>query len=304
MPTDVAPLPPEEAASTLAAVEADEAARGASVIDEVELERLRRYAATGERAPGWTPLVARAADGVVGYAGLVLGDDGAASGDAAATHDADDPPAVLEALLRSLTAAARDAGAYRLQVWVRQVGRPQLAAAERVGFTPDRRLGVLGRALSADLEVVPPAAGWTIRASRAPGDDEAVVDVLAAAYAGTDEAGWTVTRLHERQGYEWYRPEDLLVAEAADGRIGGLHWLKRRSPTQGEVYNLAIAPHAQGAGLGAALLTAGLHHLREAGCDEVVLWVDRANERAVRLYERNGFTTRWDDVAFGIDLAS
>lgn len=301
MPIDVAPLPPEEAASTLAAVEADEAARGASVIDEAELERLRRYAATGERAPGWTPLVARAAAGGAGYAGLVVGEDGAASGDAAATRAAD-APAILEALLSALAATARDAGGSRLQVWVRQVGGPQLAAAERAGFTPDRRLGVLGRALTDDLEVLSPAAGWTIRASRAPDDDEAVVDVLASAYAGTDEAGWTLTRLHERQGYDWYQPEDLLVAEADDGGIGGLHWLKRRSPTQGEVYNLAIAPHAQGAGLGAALLTAGLRHLRETGCDEVVLWVDRANDRAVRLYERNGFTTRWDDVAFGSDL--
>ncbi|MEX2504952.1 MAG: GNAT family N-acetyltransferase, partial [Egicoccus sp.] len=114
---------------------------------------------------------------------------------------------------------------------------------------------------------------------------------------------WTLTQLHERQAYAWYRPEDLLVAEGPDGRLGGLHWLKRRGGDEGEVYNLAIAPHAQGAGLGAALLTAGLHHLSDVGCTEVILWVDRANERAVRLYERNGFATRWDDVAFGIDLA-
>jgi ribosomal protein S18 acetylase RimI-like enzyme len=30
----------------------------------------------------------------------------------------------------------------------------------------------------------------------------------------------------------------------------------------------------------------------------VLLWVDRANERAVELYTSRGFTTRWDDVAF------
>jgi hypothetical protein len=34
----------------------------------------------------------------------------------------------------------------------------------------------------------------------------------------------------------------------------------------------------------------------------VLLWVDRANERAVRLYTSQGFTTRWDDVALGRTL--
>ncbi|MBS3939749.1 MAG: GNAT family N-acetyltransferase [Actinobacteria bacterium] len=302
MPIAVTPLPPEHAANALAVVEADEAVRGASVIDEAELERLRRYARSGERTAAWTPLVARSDAEDVGYAGLLLGDDGVASGDAAATLDAQDPAAVLEALLRSLSDAARDGGASHLQVWVRQVGEVEHAAAERAGFAVDRRLGVLGRALPGDLEVVPPAAGWTIRPSQVPSDDEGVVEVLASAYADTDDAGWTVAQLRQRQAYDWYRAEDLLVAEGPAGRIGGLHWLKRRTPRQGEVYNLAIAPHAQGAGLGAALLSAGLLHLREVGCTEVVLWVDRANERAVRLYERNGFTTRWYDVAFGIDL--
>jgi mycothiol synthase len=95
----------------------------------------------------------------------------------------------------------------------------------------------------------------------------------------------------------WFRAEDLLVAEAPDGRLLGLHWLKRREADVGEVYNLAVHPDGQGQRLGPLLLAAGLAHLRAVGCEDVLLWVDRANDRAVRLYEGEGFTTRWDDVA-------
>jgi ribosomal protein S18 acetylase RimI-like enzyme len=40
-----------------------------------------------------------------------------------------------------------------------------------------------------------------------------------------------------------------------------------------------------------------MHHLRDVGCDDIVLWVDLSNERAVRLYASHGFHTRWEDVA-------
>src|SRR5690606_2487477 len=114
--------------------------------------------------------------------------------DAAATLDAADPAGVLEALLVALAGEAKTAGAPRLQVWVRQVGEPEFAAAETAGFEVDRRLGILGRDLSTPPDITPPADGWTIRASQRPADDDAVVAVLAAAYEGTDEAGWDLAQ--------------------------------------------------------------------------------------------------------------
>ena len=53
---------------------------------------------------------------------------------------------------------------------------------------------------------------------------------------------------------------------------------------------LGIAPAAQGRGLGALLSLAGLHHLREAGATEFLLYVEGDNDAAVRTYERLGFT--------------
>ena len=59
----------------------------------------------------------------------------------------------------------------------------------------------------------------------------------------------------------------------------------------GEVYVIAVAPGAQGTGLGAVLLRQGLAMLRERGCEQALLYVDGDNTGAMRLYERYGFTS-------------
>jgi mycothiol synthase len=103
-------------------------------------------------------------------------------------------------------------------------------------------------------------------------------------------------RFASRAAAPWFRHEDLLVAHDDRGRIVGVHWTKRRSADVGEVYNLAVHPDARGKGVGAALLAAGFAHLAAAGMLDVLLWVDLANERALRLYVAHGFTLRWEDV--------
>jgi len=301
---EVVEVSPDTAAVALAALDADEAARGSSLVDEAEHLRLRRFVGTGDRVAGWQAVVGLDPNGtgVLGYGGLVAAGPGERTfADVAVFVDADAGASarglVLRRLLSEGGARADAVGLSDVQVWIRQVGDVEIDTAASVGFSVERRLGVLGRHLD-DVEVVAPGDGWAIRAYRPDADDEAVVAALAAAYAGTDEGGWTLAQFRERRGYDWFDPADLLLVEDGAGRIAGLHWLKRRSSDRGEVYNLAIDPTAQGAGLGAALLTAGLAHLRDLGCLDVMLWVDRANDRAVRLYEKYGFTTRWDDVAF------
>jgi mycothiol synthase len=209
---------------------------------------------------------------------------------------------VLGALLAGLEGLGWQHLAGRLQVWVRHAQPADVVCATDEGYGVDRRLGVLGRWLDTPLPDRTEVAGTTVRPYRPDSDDEGVVDVLAAAYAGTADGGWDLARFRERRGLPWFRPEDLLVAQDDDGWIAGVHWLKRRGAEVGEVYNLAIHPRAQGRGLGAVLLAAGLHQLAEVGCRDALLWVDLANERAVRLYISQGFTTRWEDVAFARTL--
>lgn len=281
-----------------------EARTGVPLVDESERGRLDRLQRGEPRDPRWWSLAAHLDGEVVGYGAVVLPDapQDQATGDVAvdvtiAGATPPDPVSVRSVLLQELRHLVVPERAASLQVWMRYVGDRHLLDIEQDGFVVARRLGILGRRLDDEVEL-PDADGVTIRAYVPDQDDAAVVDVLARAYEGTGDGGWTTVRFAERRALPWFRPEDLLLAtDDTSGDVLGLHWLKRRGEGVGEVYNLAIGPEGQGRGVGAVLLSAGLAHLREVGCHDVLLWVDRANERAVQLYTSRGFTTRWDDVA-------
>ena len=100
---------------------------------------------------------------------------------------------------------------------------------------------------------------------------------------------WTPTNLAERMAEPWFDPAGLIVAEDPDGSLLGFHWTKQHSPDLGEVYVVAIAPEAQGRGLGRVLTLAGLHHLAGLGVAEVLLYVESDNHPAIAVYSRLGF---------------
>jgi mycothiol synthase len=122
------------------------------------------------------------------------------------------------------------------------------------------------------------------------------VTLLSRAYP--ELGGWYEHGFARLRDGDWFRAEDLLLLEdAADGRLLGLHWMKRRGDGVGEVYNLAVDPDAQGRGYGPLLLDIGLAHLAAVGSREVVLWVHATNTRAFGLYRSRGFEPRWEDVS-------
>jgi len=289
-----------------AMLDTQELVLGLPLVDEAERARLAAAVSAapdeGAADPRWRPIVACRDEEVVGYAGIVLPDEpeGVAVGDLAPARLPGAWAGIVPALLNGLEALI-GADASGLQVWVRHVDIGDLAPAVSAGYRVDRRLGVLGRTLD-EVTAPRPPSGTVVRTYREDIDDEAVVEVLAAAYEGTGEGGWDLARFRSRRQLPWFRAEDLLLAVDAADAVGGLHWLKRRDAMTGEVYNLAVHPDAQGRGLGPVLLGAGLEHLRAVGCSEVILWVDRANERAVSLYTGWGFETRWDDVALHHEL--
>lgn len=294
----------EAVTSVVALLDRAEQAAGVPLVDESERVRLEALVEGRDRGDHWHSVVARREDRAVGYAGLVLPahDDGTgiANGDVAFDREATPCEPALVALLAAVDVLGRRHGARRLQVWLRHATDPDLRCAARAGYALDRRLGVLARGLDDDL--APDVPDDVVLDHFSEADADAVVDVLAAAYAGTPDGGWTREDFDEKRSYEWFDPADLLVARSADGRVVGVHWTKRRGDRTGEVYNLAVHPDAQGGRLGAVLLRAGLAHLREAGCRDVMLWVDLANERAVRLYTAEGFDVQWEDVALGRSL--
>lgn len=271
-----------------------EAAAGVPLVDESERARLERLA-TGVRPERWDPLLATHAGAPAGYAGLVADATEGATADIAVDRTLDAGREVTRLLLAGLVAVAERRETDRLHAWIRHVRDADEEAARSCGFEVERRLHVLGRALSDVVEPeLPP--GVYVRGFEED-DAEGVVGVLAAAYAGTPDAGWDLEEFAVRRSYDWFDPADLLVATRG-GDVVGVHWTKRRGDGVGEVYNLAVAPHAQGSGLGRSLLLAGLAHLATRGCDEAVLWVDADNEPGLALYRSTGFRPRWTDMAF------
>ncbi|MCS4536052.1 mycothiol synthase [Corynebacterium sp. HS2168-gen11] len=127
-----------------------------------------------------------------------------------------------------------------------------------------------------------------------PEIDAALLRVNQEAFGWHPEQGkWDQAGLDLTRSNPWYRPEDVLLLWEHDTLVG-FHWLKRYGDAetfhQGEVYIVGLGNAARGKGLGAALLTAGITHLREQGATEIILYVERDNVPAVKLYTSMGFS--------------
>jgi ribosomal protein S18 acetylase RimI-like enzyme len=110
------------------------------------------------------------------------------------------------------------------------------------------------------------------------------------------------------------------VSETDDTVLGtvtvchdGSPWREIGRGDEGEFRMLAVAPDAQGQGVGAALVELCVNRFREVGAPGVVLSTLPAMHAAHRLYERHGFVRaperdwspvpRVDLVAYYLDLA-
>lgn len=96
-------------------------------------------------------------------------------------------------------------------------------------------------------------------------------------------------------------PEDVLVAEQ-DGELLGFAAVTQASPMSAHagvlvVNGLGVAPAAQGAGVGRALIEAAVEQARARGARKLTLRVLGSNTRALALYERAGFVVEGTLVA-------
>ncbi len=284
---------PDEAGNAALFLDGLEAARRAPVVDEHELARLRTFAHGGRPEPNWASFVVFDTAEIVAYGGIHLHHAGIeALGDVAIDRSFERAHDARDLLVDVLDEIGEQLGSIRRHVWVRQVHIEDRHALDRRGFEIARELDVLQR----DLQGLPDRTPLHTRPAR-PDDAAAIVDLLDAAYTGTADGSWSLARFNGEVEQDWFRWDDILLHHAG-GRLAGIHWTKRRSKEQGEVHNLAVHPHDHGRGLGKALLLAGLHHLRGQGCDEAILWVDRANEAAEALYRGAGFEDAWVDACF------
>ncbi|GIG71556.1 mycothiol synthase [Phytomonospora endophytica] len=186
-----------------------------------------------------------------------------------------------------------------IQLWAHGDHPSAGALAQRYGLVASRLLYRMRRRLDTiDSPKLP--AGLTVRTFEVGRDEQSWLDVNARAFAWHPEQGAMTRRdLDQRIAEPWFDPAGLFLAER-DGEVVGFHWTKVHQGERpiGEVYVLGVDPSAQGIGLGGVLTDIGLAHLKGLGLDAVLLYVDESNGKAVRLYEKSGFT-RWStDVQY------
>jgi len=266
-------------------------------------EVLHLLAVTGRPEPPDGALAA-SATAVVGYAQL---DDTSWAGDAELVVA---PPrrrgGVGGALVAALRASSGPSGG-RWAVWAHGNLPAAQALAASTGLTPVRELWRMARGLDpwSPGHEAPPGPDLGGGARLRPLDVEADLDVAAwlalnaAAFAQHPEQGrLTLEDLHARWREKWFDPRDLLLAELGGALVGSV-WLKvEPGSDEGEIYVLAVAPSAQGRGLGRALTAAALDHLARNGLHRAVLFTESDNHAAVRTYTAAGFATDRVDAQY------
>jgi mycothiol synthase len=205
------------------------------------------------------------------------------------------------------TALARAALAAtdRVEAWSHADHPGAARIAARFGIPKERELRIMSRPTSLPVAAAVTPPGVRVR-TFLPSDEEALLEVNAAAFAHHPEQGhMTSDDFRERTDEAWFDPAGLFLAvpEEDDPELPllGFHWTKvhrDEDPPYGEVYVVATNPKAAGRGLGTMLTNVGLRHLATQGVDEVILYVDGDNDPAIAVYERQGFTVVRTEVQY------
>ncbi|MGH9279751.1 MAG: mycothiol synthase [Acidimicrobiales bacterium] len=246
-------------------------------------------------------------DHPVGYAQLSRETDGTGSWALEFVidpHHRDHVPEIGLQLVSAALDVVADEGGGHVHMWVPKPTPLHDRIAEAAGLRPGRQLLQLRRALPlppdepVDLPTRPFMPGH---------DEEAWLAVNNRAFRWHEEQGnWDLATLQRREEQDWFDPAGFLLHER-NGRLAGFCWTKVHGderPRLGEIYVIAVDPDFQGQGLGRRLVAAGLDWLWRHGLEVAMLYVDRDNGPAVRLYESMGFTRDHVDQAYVTDIAA
>lgn len=137
------------------------------------------------------------------------------------------------------------------------------------------------------------------RGGRGPGGwRQPWLELNARAFAEhPEQGGMTPADLDQLTREPWFHLDDVLLLWHGD-TLAGSCWLKIAEGEPGEFYAVAVAPEHQGAGLGRALMAAGMAKLSERGIREATLYVEADNTPALRLYRGFGFREHSIDVQY------
>ncbi len=140
-----------------------------------------------------------------------------------------------------------------------------------------------------DLPALVVPEGYSLRTAW-PGYEETWVQIINAAFAGTDD--WTVEQCREKfTSRPQFDPAGMFFACAGEVPVGtAFAW--RDEPGErvwGRVHWVGVVPQHQGQGLGRALVTAVLHYLARHEFPKAFLDTENFRVPAIRLYLSLGF---------------
>ncbi len=208
---------------------------------------------------------------------------------------------IASGLVEAALGLVQSEGGGRVHLWVSKPQPWHDRVARAHGLRRARDLYQLRRPLPTGI-----ASDLDWRPFEPGRDEEAWLEVNNAAFADHTEQGqWSRQVLEEREALDWFDPSGFLLHEGEGGRLDGFCWTKVHAdhdPPLGEIYVIAVAPWAQGKGLGRRLVLAGLDVLARRGIGTAMLYVDAANTAAVKLYVDLGFTLDHIDRAYHVDV--
>ena len=134
-------------------------------------------------------------------------------------------------------------------------------------------------------------------------DRERLYEITAASFKEASIHGILEEKFGKLRGTTWAErkardidedietePKGVLVAESEDGQIVGyITTVTDESSGIGRIPNLAVAPEAQGQGIGTKLINAALDRFEELGMDLIKIETLATNEVGRALYPRFGF---------------
>jgi len=207
-------------------------------------------------------------------------------------HVIDDDPETYAALIgactRNLPAEVR-----RTFLFLPE-GAGAASALESDGFTVERRAYIYHRpAAVGPVRIPSPPPGVTIRPIDPERDVAEWVRVTNAAFADQpgrfDATAETLARFLAEEGAI---DDGLVMAWDGDSAIGLARVAYDDEPGAAMVEQVAVVPEWQGRGVGRALLRTVLGIAQDLGLDDTWLSTGESNERAVALYESEGFAVQ------------
>ena len=124
-----------------------------------------------------------------------------------------------------------------------------------------------------------------------------------------EQSDWQLSDLNHRINEEWFDEKGFFIATIDDQLIGST-WTKIHGslthdhggshdhPAIGEIYITAVDPEYAGMGLGRALTITALNYLKYQGLNDAMLYVDFNNSKALKLYNKLGFTESGKDILY------